>query len=50
MTYPSGRQVNYTLGAGDLVSAVSLTGGWNYASSIGYTPGGGLSGMTVSIR
>jgi len=58
ITYPSGRQVNYALGAGDLVTAVqyvasasggcaAATGGTNYASSIGYTAAGGLSSMTL---
>lgn len=52
------RKVNYTLGAGDLVTAVqyvasasggcaAATGGTNYASSIGYTAAGGLSRMTL---
>ncbi len=46
--YPSGRQVNYTLGAGDLVTAVqNVTGGGNYASAIGYTAEGGLTTMTL---
>jgi len=48
ITYPSTRQVNYTLGAGDLVAAVqNVTGGGNYASAIGYTAAGGLSTMTL---
>jgi YD repeat-containing protein len=48
ITYPSHRQVNYTLGAGDLVTAVrNVTGGGNYASAIGYTAEGGLSTMTL---
>jgi YD repeat-containing protein len=49
ITYPSGRQVTYTLGAGDLVTAVqNVTGGnYSYASSIGYTAAGGLSAITL---
>ncbi|MDP9054301.1 MAG: RHS repeat-associated core domain-containing protein, partial [Acidobacteriota bacterium] len=48
MTYPSGRKVNYALDAADRVTAVqNVNGGGNYASSIGYTPGGGFSGMTL---
>ena len=48
MTYPSGRQVSYALDAADRVQTVqNVTGGGNYASSITYTPAGGLSGMTM---
>ena len=48
MTYPSGRQVSYALDAADRVQTVqNVTGGGNYASSITYTPAGGLSSMTM---
>ncbi len=46
--YPSGRQVAYTLNAGDQVTAVQNgTGGPYYANNIGYTPAGGLSTVTL---
>jgi RHS repeat-associated protein len=47
ITYPSTRQVNYTLDAGDRVTAVNLNGGGTYASSISYTASGGLSALTL---
>ncbi len=48
MTYPSGRQVDYQLDSADRVTTVqNVTGGGDYASSIGYTPNSDLSGMTL---
>ena len=50
VTYPSGRQITYTLDAADRVSAVtgSLSGvPTNYAQSIAYTPASGISSMVT---
>ncbi len=47
MTYPSGRQVTYTLDAADRVTAVNLTGGGTYASSVTYKASGAVSSMSM---